>query len=174
MAETNVPIFQTNSEFAPTTMSSKASEADMDHCAQLIRRAGRFLETGDVEAAEASLRQGLDRVPEHPECVAYLAVCLAAGKRKYVTAEKLVTNIINKNPYDSTAWYALGRVNLLGGRRDQAFKNFEKAKRVSRGDRNIEVIVDEMDPRREPVISFLPRNNVVNIWFGRLRANFNL
>ena len=93
MAETNVPVFQTNSEFAPTTLSSKASEADMDHCAQLIRRAGRFLETGDVEAAEASLRQGLERVPEHPECVAYLAVCLAAGKRKYVTAEKLVTNI---------------------------------------------------------------------------------
>ncbi len=174
MAETNAPIYQANSEFAPTTSASKASGTDLEYCARLIRRAGRFLEAGDVESAEASLRQGLERVPGHPECVAYLAVCLAAGKRKYVTAEKLVTNIINKNPGDPTAWYALGRVNLLGGRRDQAFKNFEKAKRVSRGDQNIKVIVDEMDPRREPVMSFLPRNNFVNILLGRLRAKLNL
>jgi tetratricopeptide (TPR) repeat protein len=173
MADTNAPIFQTNSEFAPAALASKASETDMDYCDQLIWRAGRFLESGDVEAAEASLRQGLERVPEHPECIAYLAVCLAAGQRKYVTAEKLVTNIINNNPYDPTAWYALGRINLLGGRRDRAFKNFEKAKRVSRGDQSIEVIVDKMDPRREPVMSFLPRNNIVNIWFGRLRSRLN-
>lgn len=173
MAGIKSQIFDTNSEFAPTGLAAKASEVDMEFCAQLIQRAGRFLEEGDVEAAEASLRRGLERVPEHQECVAYMAVCLAAGKRKYVTAEKLVTNIINKNPYDPTAWYALGRVNLLGGRREQAFKNFEKAKRVSRGDRKIEVIVDDMDPRREPVMSFLPRNHIVNIWFGRLRSKLN-
>jgi len=174
MAEAKTPIFQTNSEFAETSLATKASEADMDHCAHLIRQAGRFLESGDVEAAEVRLRRGLERVPEHPECVAYLAVCLAAGKRKYVTAEKLVTNIINNNPYDPTAWYALGRINLLGGRRDQAFKNFEKAKRVSQGDQSIEIIVEEMDPRRAPVLPFLPRSHWMNFWFGRLRSRLKL
>ncbi len=166
-------IFNTGSEFAPTGLAAKASEADLDFCAQVIKRAGRYLESGDVKAAEASLRLGLARVPEHPECVAYLAVCLAAGKRKYITAEKLVKNIINNNPYDPTAWYALGRVNLLGGRREQAFKNFEQAKTVSRGDQKIEGIVDEMDPRKKPVVPFLPRDNFVNILLGRLRSTFN-
>ena len=165
----------TDSDWAkvPPTMVSRASEANMDYCAQQVERAGRFLEAGNIENAEACLRSGLDRVPEHPECVAYLAVCLAAGRRKYITAEKLVKNILSANPYDPTAWYALGRINLLGGRREQAFRNFEKARQVSRGDRDIEIIVDRMEPRRRPVLGFLPRNHFLNRLLGRLRAGLS-
>ena len=159
--------------YAPSRMDSKASELDLDFCAQQVRRAGRFLELGKIEAAEASLHQGLDRVPEHPECVAYLAVCMAAGRRKYVTAEKLIKIILNKNPYDATAWYAMGRINLLGGRRKQAFKNFAKAKLVSRDDVNVEIAVEQMDPRQSPVLTFLPRDNFLNVFLGRLRSHFN-
>jgi len=170
MAEVDVTSAGPMQETATTKLADKASELDVDYCAQQVLRAGRFLEVGKIDAAEKCLRLGLERVPDHPECLAYLAVCLAAGKRKYVTAEKLVKNIIKNNPYDPTAWYALGRINLLGGRREQAFKNFERATRVSRDDVAIEIIVEQMDPRREPVLVFLSRNNFLNIMLGRLRS----
>ena len=144
----------------------------MDFCADRVRRAGKLLEKGNIKAAETVLQQGLTRVPEHAECVAYLAVCLAAGQRKYVTAEKLVKNIIKNHPYDPTAWYALGRINLLGGRREQAFKNFEMAVRVSCDDVQMEIIVEKMDPRRDPVLVFLPRDHFLNIMLGRWRSKF--
>ncbi len=172
MAEVDVARNNAGAGYDPSGIANKASEVDTDYCTKQVRRAGKLLQKGNIEAAENVLRQGLERVPENPECVAYLAVCLAAGQRKYVTAEKLVKNIINNHPYDPTAWYALGRINLLGGRRDQAFKNFEKAVRISCDDAHIGSIVEQSDPRRGPVISFLPRNNFLNIMFGRLRAKF--
>ena len=172
MAEINIAPDASTPEFVPNKMTGQVNEVDMDYCAQQVVRAGRFLEKGKIDSAEAALRQGLERVPEHPECLAYLAVCLAAGKRKYITAEKLVKNIIKKNPYDPTAWYALGRINLLGGRREQAFKNFKRATQVSRDDVHVELAVEQMDPRQGSVINFLPRDHFLNIWLGRLRKQF--
>ena len=162
----------TNVETVPLEPSHQPSELDLEYCAHLVVRAGRFLEMGDIAAAEKCLQQGLERVPEQPACVAYMAVCLAAGKRKFVTAEKLVKNIIRNNPHDPTAWYALGRINLLGGRREQAFRNFEKAKRFSKDDGAIEDSVNQMDPRRDPVLRFLPRNSFLNVVLGRIRSKF--
>lgn len=170
MSEGRTTLTATNRAFAPSRLGKRASEADTDFCAQQVERAGRFLKQGRVDSAEAALRQGLERVPDHAECTAYLAVCLAAGQRKFVTAEKLVRNIISNNPYDPTAWYALGRVNLLGGRREQAFQNFRKARLVSRDDAQVAAIVAEMDPRRGPVLPFLSRDHFLNIILGRLRA----
>lgn len=170
MAEVKNLTVATKRTFEPSKMTGQASGLDLDFCAQMVRKAGRYLEEGKIGAAEGCLRRGLERVPGHSECTAYRAVCLAAGMRKYVTAEKLVMDIIETNPYDPTAWYALGRINLLGGRREQAFKNFEEAKRVSCDDEDIETIVEKMDPRRGPVLGFLPRNNLLNIWLGKIRA----
>jgi Tfp pilus assembly protein PilF len=170
MPEGRSTLTATSRAFAPSSLGKRANEVDTDFCAQQVVRAGHFLKQGRVDSAEAALRQGLERVPDHPECTAYLAVCLAAGQRKFVTAEKLVRNIISNNPYDPTAWYALGRVNLLGGRREQAFQNFRKARQVSRDDAQVAAIVAEMDPRRGPMLPFLSRDNFLNIILGRLRA----
>lgn len=170
MADTGYAKGPTKRNFAPNKMVSRADGLDLDFCAQMVRKAGRFLEEGKIASAEACLRRGLERVPDHPECTAYRAVCLAAGKRKYVTAEKLVLEIIETNPYDPTAWYALGRINLLGGRREQAFKNFKEAKRVSCEDEEIESKVGQMDPRQGPVLKILPRDSFLNVMLGKLRA----
>lgn len=170
MSENEVDTAATRDQFSPARITNRASGTDLDYCARQVGRAGKYLESGNFEHAEACLRSGLARVPEHPECTAYLGVCLAAGQRKYVTAEKLIKNILDANPYDSTAWYALGRINLLGGRREQAFANFARAKSVSRQDTHVQVLVEQMDPRRPPVLGFLPRDHFLNILLGRLRA----
>ena len=172
MSDIEVAKTATSRQFAPSRITNSASSQDLDYCAQQVQRAGHYLESGRIDLAEACLRSGLEKIPEHPECMAYLGVCLAAGQRKYVTAEKLIKNILANNPFDSTAWYALGRINLLGGRREQAFKNFAKAKHVSRDDAQVGGMVDRMDPRLPPVLRFLPRNNFLNIWLGRLRSHF--
>lgn len=159
-----------NRKYAPSKLATQASEQDVAFCVGQIRRAGRYLEQGHIKAATDSLRRGLERVPEHPECLSYLAVCIAAGQRKYVTAENLVKKILAENPYDATAWYALGRINLLGGRREKAFANFARAKSVSREDAEVSAIVEQMDPRQKPVLPWLPRGHFLNILLGRLRA----
>jgi predicted Zn-dependent protease len=141
-----------------------------DEVASLVRKAGTELEAGRIGAAERLLREGLAREPDHPECRAYLAICLAAGRRKYVTAERIAKNLLAKNAYDPTAYYALGRINLLGGRRSMAFRHFARARALAHGDKGMEAAVDRMDPRRPPVLRALPRSHPLNVLLGRLRA----
>ncbi len=151
---------------------STTREVDSEFAAEMVRRAKRLIEEGRHKDAELYLRQALERVPDHKECQAYIAVCLA-GKRKFVSAEKLAKNVIRNNPFDAIAYYALGRVNLIGSRRGSAFRNFEKAHNLASGDREMEGAVKELDPRRPPVIRWLPRNHFLNITFGKWRAAMN-
>lgn len=148
---------------------STAREEDMVFASEMVRRAKRLIENDRHGDAELLLRQALERVPDHKDCQAYIAVCLA-GKRKFVSAEKLAKNVIRNNPFDALAYYALGRVNLIGSRRGSAFKNLAKARHLAEGNRELEGAVQELDPRRPPVVRWLPRNSFVNIMFGRIRA----
>ena len=151
---------------------STSREVDMEFASEMVRRAKRLIEENRHKDAELYLRQALERVPDHKECQAYIAVCLA-GKRKFVSAEKLAKNVIRNNPFDAVAYYALGRVNLIGSRRGSAFRNLEKARNLASGDVEMEGEVQRLDPRRAPVIRWLPRNHVLNIWFGKWRAAMN-
>jgi len=146
-------------------------EADQEFAQDMARRAGQMIEDGRHKAAEDLLHQALERVPDHQDCLTHMAVCLAAGQRKFVSAEKLAKNIIRKNPYDARGYYALGRVNLIGSRRGSAFRNLDKAKDLAAGDRKIEGTLANLDPRKPPVIPWLPRNNFLNIMLGRWRAS---
>lgn len=152
------------------SLSRNIDVGDAAFCDQQVRRAGLFMESGELKEAESCLLLGLDRVPGHPECRAYYAICLAAQKSKFLTAEKLAKTVLRDHPNDPTAWYALGRVNLLGGRRSQAFSNFQKARSVSGNDAAVEVLIKQEDPRRDPALSFVSRNHFLNIFFGRIRA----
>ncbi len=148
-------------------------EVDGDAAAfvrSIVRMAATALEKGDVREAEAYLRQGLTRQPDHPHCLAYLSVCVAARARQFDKAEKLARSIIRDNPRDATAHYALGMVYLQVERRRPAFDCFAQARDLARGDRYLQGQLDRAEPRRQPVLPFLTRDHALNVWLGRLRA----
>ncbi|MFO7610267.1 MAG: hypothetical protein R6X35_13960, partial [Candidatus Krumholzibacteriia bacterium] len=74
------------------------------------------------------------------------------------------------NPYDATAHSALGMVYLQAERRRLAFECFAKALDLAKGDPYLQGQLHRAEPRRAPVLSFLPRNHRLNIVLGRLRA----
>lgn len=151
--------------------AASAVEADQAFANDAARRGARMIEEGRYKEAEEILRQGIERCPGHQDCLASLAVCLAGGRRKFVSAEKIAKSMIRTNPYDARGYYALGRVNLIGSRRGSAFRNLEKARGLADGDRRLEGTLQNLDPRRPPVIRWLPRDNFLNVWLGRWRAS---
>ena len=136
----------------------------------LLRSAIVSLERGDHEGAERALRQGLSRVPEHPGCLATLALCLAEGQRRYVTAERLAARAIKVAPGEASGYHALGRIYLLGGRKQQAFRFLMKAFSLSPGDPRVSSELQVMGRRRPPVFRALPRGHPLNMACGRWRA----
>ncbi len=172
MSETKNSLLTPGQKIHDGMTYSTTREVDAEFATEMVRRAKRLIEEDRHKDAELYLRQALERVPDHKECQAYIAVCLA-GKRKFVSAEKLAKNVVRNNPFDAIAYYALGRVNLIGSRRGSAFRNLEKAHNLASGDSEMEGAVRELDPRRPPVIRWLPRNHFLNITFGKWRAAMN-
>lgn len=142
------------------------------YMADIVRLASVALEKGDVREAEAYLRQGLERVPDHPQCLSYLSVCVAARAGQTDKAEKLARTIARDNPRDPTAFFALGMVYLQTKQRRQAFHYFGRARQLAVDDPHLLAQLDRAEPRRPPVIGFLPRNSRINILLGWLRYHF--
>ena len=142
------------------------------YMADIVRLASVALEKGNVREAETYLRQGLERVPEHPQCLAYLSVCVAARAGQTDKAEKLAKTIVRDNPRDPTAFFALGMVYLKTDQRRQAFNYFGRARQLAADDPLLKGQLDRAEPRRAPVIGFLPRNSRINILLGWLRYRF--
>jgi len=120
--------------------------------------------------AEAGLQRGMSLMPSDSQVMAALAICLAAGRHKFITAEKLARQALQISPYEPWGIYALGRVYLLGGRRYQAFRSFYKALKMAPDDARLEAAVAGLDRRRPPVITELSREHPVNVVLGKIRS----
>ena len=156
----------------PDGSATMPSCLDTEHLVaeSLLRSALLSLDRGDHEAAERSLREGLARVPEHPACLATLALCLAEGQRRYVTAERLAARAIKVAPAQPAGYHALGRIYRLGGRKQQAFRFLVKARNLAPGDVRVADELSAMGRRRPPVIPALARGHPLNVSLGRVRT----
>lgn len=146
------------------------SAADQLVVSSLLRDALLSLDREEYEQAEKTLRQALARVPEHAECLGYLAICLACGHRKYVTAERLARRAVKAAPDGVAGYYALGRINQLGGRKQQSHRYLVLALKHAPDDARIKAALAQLGRRRPPVIRRLPRSHPLNVGLGRLRA----
>jgi Flp pilus assembly protein TadD len=124
----------------------------------------------NFQIAEAALQRGMSLLPADSQVMAALAICLAAGRHKFITAEKLARQALQISPYEPWGTYALGRIYLLGGRRYQAFRSFYKALKMAPDDARIEAAVAGLDRRRPPVITALGREHVLNVTLGKFRS----
>lgn len=138
----------------------------------LADRAATALEQGDFAKAEGLLRKGLDIIPEHPRCMAYLAVCIAALGRRDGSAEKAARSVITRFPDEPAGWFALGQVHLLEGNRKVAFQHFAKARELADQVDSLQDRLDRQEPRRGPVFPSLARDHGLNVFFGKVWALF--
>ncbi len=154
----------------PQTTYEIEDDEDSQFASAMAQRAVLLIDKGKVRAAEKCLRVGLERSTEHPECLSYLAICVAMRDRKFVTAEKLAKQVVQRFPEEGRAHYALGRVNLAGARRKFAFRHFERSRSLAPDDELLAEDLDRLEPRRLPILTFLPRHHPLNHFLGWLRA----
>ncbi len=149
-------------------------EIEDDHESQfasaMAQKAALLLEKQKVKAAEKCLRIGLQHCPYHTECLAYMAICVALGQKDFTKAQQIAKEIIQNNPDDARAYYALGRINLMADHRGIAFYSFRKSRTLAGEDENIYEDLEKIEPRRSPVLPFLGRRHPANHILGWLRA----
>jgi tetratricopeptide (TPR) repeat protein len=99
----------------------------------------------------------------------YYGLCVAMVKRRYAEAVKYCNISLKSNFMDPEHHTNLALVYLERNDRENAIKNLHAGLRIQRHNKRIKMILDRIGRRNPPVISFLSRNNPLNIWLGRRR-----
>jgi tetratricopeptide (TPR) repeat protein len=99
----------------------------------------------------------------------YYGLCIAALRKQYSDGIKycqLSLKVQRSNPehYENQA-----KIHLLARSRARAVEALFEGLSHDPNNKPINKILDGIGRRREPVISFLPRNNVINVYFGKRR-----
>jgi tetratricopeptide (TPR) repeat protein len=122
----------------------------------LLQDATLQVDKGDFEAAGRTLAKALSLVPEHPGCLACLAVCVAADQHKFITAEKLARRAIQLAPRRADSYCALGKIYLLGCRKKEAYKYLRRAHQLAPDNPRIKAQLDAARRQRMPLLRLLP------------------
>ena len=127
-----------------------------------LRQANRLLEEHEYEQAEVILTRLVKENRHDPEPLASLAVCLAAGRGQFATAEKLAKRARTLAPRRGCGWFALGYVNLLGSRLEKGYRYLDEGRRRDPGDPRLRWGLDVYEQRRPGAIADLGKSNPLN------------
>lgn len=104
--------------------------------------------------------------PADPFIKSYYGLSLALCRKRGNEAIRLCEESVQPECFHSDLYLNLGRVYLLSGQRNRAFRAFMEGMRT--GDDNPELLaeIQAMGVRRPPVFTFLDRGHVANKWAG--------
>ncbi len=105
--------------------------------------------------------------PDNPYVLSYLG--LARVRMKAVEEGlELCRRALRIKPFQDDLVFNLGQAYLMGGNRAEARKTFLLGAKGCDDHQRFLGALKEMGVRRKPVIGFLPRNNILNRWLGRM------
>ncbi|MCK5378658.1 MAG: hypothetical protein KAJ78_04605 [Acidobacteria bacterium] len=101
----------------------------------------------------------------------YYGFCVAKIRRKYADGVKYCNISLRANPLDPDHRANLAMVYLERDDRSKAIEALNAGLRLDRRNKRINLILESIGRRQQPPISFLSRNNPVNIWLGKRRSD---
>lgn len=110
---------------------------------------------------------------QNPIAMSYYALCLAYVEGNYERAISLSLMAAEKEFYNPDIYLNLGRIFMLNGQKAVAIKAFKKGLRLDDAHQGLLNEVTRLGIRRRPVISFLPRENPVNRFLGRMTGRIS-
>lgn len=132
--------------------------------------AASYISGKKYQAALPVMEKCYKENPENPITASYYGVCLAfASPPKFELAEKLCIEAIKKEIYNSKLYSNLALVYYRWGKRYEAIITLENALKWDPNNKEALALRKKLKIRREPVFSFLPRDNILNIIFGKIR-----
>lgn len=103
----------------------------------------------------------------------YYGLCVAMVRRKYAQAVEYCNISLKANFMDPDHRANLAQVYLERGERRKAVETLNAGLRLEPNNTQIHLIFDRIGRRAPPVLSFLSRDNPLNVWLGRKRAKDN-
>ncbi len=99
----------------------------------------------------------------------YYGLCIAALRKQYSDGIKYCQLSLKVQSSNPEHYENMAKIHLLGRSRARAVEALFDGLSHDPNNKPINKILDEIGRRREPVITFLPRDNVLNVHLGKKR-----
>ena len=134
---------------------------------ELVSRGIEECDSGNTLGALIYLEKA-SRKGKTPLLNSYLAYCLAMEHENYREAIELGIGAVNEQSRNLVLYLNLAKVYILAGQRNNALKVLRQATKRGRDGRILRLIKN-LGIRKKPVLPFLQRENLINIFLGKLR-----
>jgi predicted Zn-dependent protease len=136
---------------------------------QEFRSGLTFLRGGDAIRALPHLRSALDHEPSNPFYISYVGVAVAAAEQRWAEAEKLCHSAMRMNRRQAQLYLNLAEVYVGADRKQDAADILARGLHYAPHDGRLKMALERLALRRSAVLSFLPRQHVINRNLGKLR-----
>jgi len=147
----------------------------VDRAEEFFRQGKSLLAVGRHEEALAAFLGALHQQrtgSDHDEAryLSYYGLSLALARVDWHESLRLCREAVAIEDYRADLWWNLGRVALIVGHRAEAYRAFRRGLRLDPAHRGLREDLRKMGVRRQPVLTFVPRDHGLNIFLGKLRA----
>jgi Flp pilus assembly protein TadD len=115
------------------------------------------------------MRRAAELDHNNPYYMSYLGVILARSERKWGEAEQLCDSAVRLKRNQAQLYLNLAEVYATAGRREDAVEALQSGLKFARRDVRLNLAINRLTPRRDPVLRFLPRQHALNKQLGALR-----
>lgn len=139
--------------------------------AALLTRAERFEDAVMIfEEHLPQLSSGTDKDKIIAASVfSYYGLCIAALRKQYSDGIKYCQLSLKVQSANPEHWENQAKIHILARSRSRAVDALFEGLSRDPSNKPINKVLDEIGRRQEPVISFLPRDNVLNVYLGKKR-----
>ena len=99
----------------------------------------------------------------------YYGLCIAALRKQYSDGIQYCELSLKVQPSNPEHYENKAKIHLLARSRGRAVEALFEGLNHDPGHKGINKVLDGIGRRQEPVIGFLPRNNLLNVYLGRRR-----
>lgn len=135
-------------------------------------RALDALAEDNAVAALAHLEKAL-KLNDNPCWYSYLGYCVAKERGQYRRGVELCLVSMETERENPAHSLNLGKVHLVSGQKNEALRVFREGM-AKGGEAEIQRHLEELGMRKPPVLSFLPRTNILNKYLGLLLSRLGL
>lgn len=141
---------------------ANSSASDFKECLKHIR-------DGHPDEALADVQRALESAPQNPIYLSYAGLLAAQAEQRFADAETLCLEALELRHNHPQLYLNLAEVYQLAGRPQEAIDVLEKGFTSTGRDNGIRRALQSLGRRREPVLSFLHRSNLMNRILGQVR-----
>ncbi|MCA9512996.1 MAG: tetratricopeptide repeat protein [Myxococcota bacterium] len=147
---------------------------DVQTVNELLDRGRLALEQGMHAEALSYLRAAHEQAPQNARIRSFYGLALARAEKRFSDAVELCNSALKQEFFNPALYFNAAQVYLEFDFKADAIRCLRRGLMIDPSNTAIATLLGDLGRRGGPVLRFLPRSHVLNVWLGHARHRVRL